>query len=316
MVIMCSCIVLGTVLLTICPFVFANLNEYYQTKKNRPIRSNINSSFITGWTKATPSYELFTMSREEYLKKWNLYSFAQEREDLWLYENMFYGMKEGVIIESGALDGKQFSTSYFFEKFANWTAVHIEADPLNYEKLVINRPKSANIHAALCNKARLLHYASRLVSSATGGIVEFMSEHFLMTWHTKIYKNRNLIKDLPEVHCSPLKHFTRRLQLKHVDLWVLDVEGAEESALLGTNFDAVQIDVVMMECEDNNRNITATKINTIEKYNYVCKMWRNRNCVCKRNGFSPTSNKVLPPIYIQNGKTLLPPETFDQLPTL
>ena len=28
-------------------------------------------------------------------------------------------------MESGALDGKLFSTSFMFEKFANWTALHV-----------------------------------------------------------------------------------------------------------------------------------------------------------------------------------------------
>lgn len=71
---------------------------------------------------------------------------AQDQEDIWLYENWFYGMKgpilvnlctsvgfllvimcyiDGLIMESGALDGKLFSTSYMFEKFANWTALHV-----------------------------------------------------------------------------------------------------------------------------------------------------------------------------------------------
>ena len=50
---------------------------------------------------------------------------AQDQEDVWLYENWFYGMTDGVIMESGALDGKLFSTSYMFEKFANWTSIHV-----------------------------------------------------------------------------------------------------------------------------------------------------------------------------------------------
>lgn len=50
---------------------------------------------------------------------------AQDLEDIWLYENWFYGMKDGVIMESGALDGMLFSTSYMFEKFANWSAIHV-----------------------------------------------------------------------------------------------------------------------------------------------------------------------------------------------
>ena len=58
-------------------------------------------------------------------KPYTDYAHAQDQEDVWLYENWFYGMKEGVIMESGALDGKLFSTSYMFEKFSNWTALHV-----------------------------------------------------------------------------------------------------------------------------------------------------------------------------------------------
>lgn len=50
---------------------------------------------------------------------------AQDKEDVWLFDHWIFGMKNGVMVESGALDGKMFSTSYMFETFANWTAVHI-----------------------------------------------------------------------------------------------------------------------------------------------------------------------------------------------
>lgn len=50
---------------------------------------------------------------------------AQDQEDVWLYENWFYGMKNGVIMESGALDGILYSNSLMFESYANWTAIHV-----------------------------------------------------------------------------------------------------------------------------------------------------------------------------------------------
>ncbi len=50
---------------------------------------------------------------------------AQDQEDVWLYENWFYGMRNGIILESGALDGHLFSNSFMFETFANWTAIHV-----------------------------------------------------------------------------------------------------------------------------------------------------------------------------------------------
>ena len=56
---------------------------------------------------------------------WKEQSKAQDQEDIWLYENWFYGMTSGIIMESGALDGYLFSTSYFFEHVANWTAIHV-----------------------------------------------------------------------------------------------------------------------------------------------------------------------------------------------
>ena len=57
---------------------------------------------------------------------------AQDQEDVWLYENWFYGMTGGVILESGALNGLLFSTSYMFETFANWTAVHVGTNTCNH----------------------------------------------------------------------------------------------------------------------------------------------------------------------------------------
>ena len=50
---------------------------------------------------------------------------AQDMEDIWLFENWFYGMKNGIILESGALNGIMYSTSFMYEKFANWTALHV-----------------------------------------------------------------------------------------------------------------------------------------------------------------------------------------------
>ena len=52
---------------------------------------------------------------------------AQFKEDIVLYEKYFFGMKNGVIMESGALDGDLYSTSFMFEKHFNWKAIHIGA---------------------------------------------------------------------------------------------------------------------------------------------------------------------------------------------
>ena len=61
-------------------------------------------------------------------------------------------------MESGALNGYLFSTSYFFEHFANWRAIHVEASQGNYDGLIKNRKTSfSNIHAALCSENKDVH---------------------------------------------------------------------------------------------------------------------------------------------------------------
>ncbi|RYH29803.1 hypothetical protein EON65_07265 [archaeon] len=76
------------------------------------------------WRRAaaySPEFEAVSTADRGYLDVTR----AQDQEDVWLYENWFYGMKNGVIMESGALDGVLYSNSLMFESFANWTAIHV-----------------------------------------------------------------------------------------------------------------------------------------------------------------------------------------------
>ena len=53
---------------------------------------------------------------------------AQWFEDVYLYNNYFYGVEKGIVVESGAFDGLTFSTTFAIQKPLNWTAVHIEGN--------------------------------------------------------------------------------------------------------------------------------------------------------------------------------------------
>ena len=93
------------------------------------------------------------------------------------------------------------SNSYFFEEYANWTAIHIEAENSNWQKLIINRPKSINIHAGICAKESTLHYvpAVEVKRGAVSGIFEFMSETFLREWHSELWNNPDALAKLPNI---------------------------------------------------------------------------------------------------------------------
>ena len=73
------------------------------------------------------------------------------------------------------------------------------------------------------------------------GFIEFMSPSFMKKWHGKVYNNRTKIEDLPTVQCLPTKALFRELNVKHIDIWILDTEGAEESVLRGTDFQEVRL---------------------------------------------------------------------------
>ena len=77
------------------------------------------------------------------------------------------------------------------------------------------------------------------------------------------------------------------LNLKHVDIWILDVEGAEEQALLGVDFSEINFSAIVMECDDHGegtgKNERARKMLKIRGYD--CQRLL-RNCFCKNHKYT------------------------------
>jgi FkbM family methyltransferase len=167
----------------------------------------------------------------------------------------------------------------------------IEADPENYSNLKRNRPRGINVNGALCSEPRLLHYSSEGVIPVRG-FIEFMSPSFIKKWHGRIYNNKTSIDDLPTVQCLPVRMLLKELNVKHVDLWILDTEGAEESVLLGTDFEAVHFDAVAMECDEHDVSKNQRKTDILERNGFKCTLVE-RNCMCKHNDYIPSSSKQL-----------------------
>jgi hypothetical protein len=214
---------------------------------------------------------------------------SQDKEDVTLYENWFYGKKEGLIVESGACKGIILSLSYMFEKYAKWNTINVEADPNSYELLTENRKDAINIFSALCSESGLLHYTDSIgAAPEVRGIVEFMSDSFIKRWMPDVASGKTPLEDLAKMRCLTVKNLFRMLAVKHVDIWILDLEGAEENALLGTDFQEVQIDVVVMECEALDREQDERKINILEKNGFRC-THIYRNCFCKHDSYEPST---------------------------
>jgi hypothetical protein len=146
-----------------------------------------------------------------------------------------------------------------------------EADPSNYAGLAQSRPDAVNVHAGLCDKPQTLHYTNT-PRAAINGFVEFMSPPFLAQWHPRLVANPQLILSLPFVHCLPLSMILRHLKIKHIDVWILDIEGAEYFALQGVNWGAVSISTIVMESDFTNRTREVQKIDFLKSKGYICEM--------------------------------------------
>ena len=115
-----------------------------------------------------------------------------------------------------------------------------------------------------------------------------MSPSFIKKWHGRIYNNKTSIDELPTVQCLPMKLLLRELNIKHIDLWILDVEGAEESVLKGTDFNEVHFNAVAMECDDHDVSKNERKTSILERNGFICQLVE-RNCMCRHRDFRLSS---------------------------
>ena len=172
----------------------------------------------------------------------------------------------------------------------------IEADLVNFQKLTSNRRNSTNINAALCQNEAEVHFISKPNQGGVNGIYEFMTDEFKKQFHADILSNPSLLDSYPRVMCkSPMQLFTmlgiRKGGYYDIDIWVLDVEGAELEVLKGTNFSLVNIKFITMECDGQGTSEKdRAKIEVLAKNSYVCSVV-DRNCMCSHKSFTP-SKKV------------------------
>ena len=205
-------------------------------------------------------------------------------------------------MESGALDGRDLSTSFMFERWFNWFPIHVEASRDSYAKLKFNRPQGLNIHAALCNETKVVHYLQRHNGSAVDGILEFMEHRFITRFHKYWYRTRDPAL-VYEMQCVKVNYLFDMMKVKHIDVWVLDIEGAELAVLKSMDWNAgVTIDVILLETmRRNDRSASADETTQIlTKLGYRCHAYMS-NEVCVHERFTPSKKPgiAMPNLVIQ-----------------
>ena len=180
-------------------------------------------------------------------------------------EHFFWNMKEGVVLELGALDGSNAtkSQSLLFEEEFGWHRILIEGNPKYRDKLSA-QSKAFSVNSAICNKRQMVHYAINQKHEMTSGIVEFMTWAHLKRYFKPLYNNARRhgvpmsnntswhdmsfpgINIVP-IPCLPLGEILSDSGVKRINLMLLDVEGAERLVLDSMNLSQCQVDLFIIE---------------------------------------------------------------------
>lgn len=175
-------------------------------------------------------------------------------------ERYFWGLTNGVALELGALDGLSLSTTRPLLNLG-WNRILIEGSPSWCNDLKKNSIDALSFCVPICRKEGKVHYSS---SQAVGGIIEYMSNEFREKFHIQTtylpvteWKN---IKGMHEISCLPVKLLLKYTNINKINLWILDVEGAELEVLKTVDWNSTSFDVIAIEI---NKNIKDDKINII-----------------------------------------------------
>lgn len=175
-----------------------------------------------------------------------------------------------TVVEAGALDGDVLSNSYFFETFLGWNAVLFEPSTSSYQKLIKNRPNAHNFQMALCKDSTELTFVES-GDDCCNGLNSTMSDKFRNDWHNKGKEHYYKVK------CEPLKKTLKTIGLERVEIFFLDVEGAELFALQGTDVSKIHYFIIEMDGGDPVKEKGIHDLLESQNFKYAGKIGDNRN---------------------------------------
>lgn len=154
-----------------------------------------------------------------------------------LYRNYFPDKMGGFFVECGAGDGIEENCCLFFEEQRGWKGINLEPSSVNYEKLIINRPNALNLHLGLGDRTCNAPFAM-----ATGEPNGWSGFEISPERRQECLEAGCMLKDI-EAEMTTYK----KLIVKHVDLFVLDVEGYELKVIDGMAGSKILPDVICAE---------------------------------------------------------------------
>jgi len=157
--------------------------------------------------------------------------------------------KNGFFIECGAADGITYSNSYLFEKKYGWKGMLIEPIQDQFDALKKYRKK------AICENYILSSHkdSGRTINIYNAGpesvILQDELDNLSMSGQTRlqVLEAKNAIKGIEKVNTISISTLLDRHNIKHVDVFFLDVEGSEINVLQGWDEKRHSIDYLVIE---------------------------------------------------------------------
>ncbi len=164
-----------------------------------------------------------------------------------------FGGRPGVFLEAGANNGLAQSNTAYLERYLGWRGVLVEAVPHKYVECKRNRPGSMVFHAALVSEEFAadyvpIHYSNLMSVVETATAVE--RKGHLDKGLSFLGGEANISGD---VFYSPARTVTSIVTAsgyKEIDLFSLDVEGAEIDVLRGIDFNVIRPKAFIIEARN------------------------------------------------------------------
>ena len=155
-------------------------------------------------------------------------------EHLWPHNHI------GFFVESGAHDGETGSNTLLYER-RGWNGLLVEPETIAYKKL--RRIRSAHsFHGVLSISTGQTHAIFPCNAGQSGSLIKW--------WQS----NRTLAHGVCRVKSASLAELLDRHGHSTVDLWSLDVEGAEAAVLNHTDTNKIELGVVLVEANKGEQN--------------------------------------------------------------
>lgn len=160
--------------------------------------------------------------------------------------DIFDNKKKGFFIECGAYDGESRSNTLFLERFKEWSGLLIEADPINFTKM-LQKNRQAYLSPTCLSVFGQPTLASFLMARNIGRLHEENAMDDTVTNTPDVAYNGQHIR----VQCLPLTLYIAALGVNTVDYFSLDIEGGETDLLETIPFNEVDIKVLSVEHKHN-----------------------------------------------------------------